>query len=370
MVEKFPAEKWAYGLYKDMQGNDGRLNERGLVTKMTIFPGSKENRPLALRMRRAKFVNDVFDLREDYGKGEISEEEYQQKISALENELKNNDEIYFNFLNRVRPISVDMGKLGVQEANYVDLSFSETDLTKPPIVFIPGISNDVNGSGEFALELALSSKRRVIMITYPESPQGKVSKQFPKAVFKSHNFGPHVEFFMGAINQVLGNDSKFDFASVSAGGIFVTEISKKKEMTDRIGKINIIVPPGMTGIRPLEVKKRLEMNNSSMQEMEKDGSVGRLMVINPKILDRSKEDIKNSGWAFKFLALKLTQEYKWWKGVDKKTRVIIAKSDGITDGIDNLDKLKSNLNLSVELVDGGHEVPAVRPEAVIEKMII
>lgn len=269
----------------------------------------------------------------------------------------------------IEPITVDMGKLGIQKANYVDLSFRGTDLTKPPIVFIPGISNDVNGTGEFALELALSTKRRVIMLTYPESPQGKVTKQFCKAVLKSSHFGAHVEFFKGAIQQVVGNDSNFDICGLSAGSVIVSEISKDKDYAKRIGKINLIVPPGMTGLSPMDVRKRLKMNEEAFSKIEEDGSVGKLMVTNLKFLDRTKEDINVSEWTFRFLALKLMKKYNWWEEM-KEARVIVARNDGVTYGIKNIDVLKNNPNLSLEIIDGGHEVPAVNPEKVIEKMVL
>jgi hypothetical protein len=260
-----------------------------------------------------------------------------------------------------------MGKLGVQEANYIDLKFKDTDLTKPPIIFIPGISNDVNGTGEFSLELALSSKRRVIMFTYPESPQGKVTNKFSRAVFKSGHFEAHVGFFKKAINQVVGENTGFDICGVSAGSIMVSGISKDKEFSDRIGKINLIVPPGLTAVNLLDIKKRLKMNNDSIKKIEEDGLVGRLMVTNVKFLDRTKEEINAAEWTFRFLTLKMAKKYNWWKGMDK-ARVIVAKGDGITYGIKNIDKLKSNPNLSLEIIDGGHEIAAVEPVRVIMKM--
>lgn len=369
MVEeyRFPQERWSNGLGKDMLGNEGKLGQKGLITKITNFPGSEENRPVGLRVRRVEFYKNVSELRVKHKNGDIDNEGYQSEIGLLMNKLKNNDEIYFNFLEKVKPISVDMGELGVQEANYVDLSFSETDFEKPPIIYIPGISNDVDGSGEFALELALSSKRRVIMITYPESPQGKVAKPFPKAVLKSNNFEPHVNFFEKAIIQIIGDNIDFDMCGVSAGSIMISEISKDKNFADRIGVINLLVPPGITALNILDIKKRLKMESESTTKMEEDGSIGRLRVINPKILKRSKEDIRNSNWTLNFLALKLTQEYKWWEGMGK-ARIIIAKDDGITYGIKNIDKLRENPNLSIEIIDGGHNGPAVNSKAWVEKM--
>ena len=369
MVEKyqFPPERWSYGLTDDMLGKQGRLSQRGLLTKPTNLPNSEEKRPVALRERRAKFCEEVFSLRNDFRNGLLNETEYKQEANSLISKLEDNDEIYLRFLEGVEPISVDMGELGVQKANYVDLNFKDTDLTKPPIVYIPGISNDVNGTGEFALELALSSKRRIIMFTYPESPQGKVTKQFGKAVFKSSHFEAHVGFFKGAIEKVLGKDNNFDICGVSSGSIMASEISKDKYFAKRIEKINLIVPPGITGLNPFDIKKRIEMNNEALKKMDEDGSVGRLMVTNVKFLDRTKEDIKSAEWAFRFLALKMAQKYEWWKGMSE-ARVIVAKDDGVTYGIKNVSKLKDNPNLSLEIIDGGHEVPAVNPEKVIEKM--
>lgn len=281
--------------------------------------------------------------------------------------LDDDDEIYLNFLEGIEPISVDMGELGVQKANFVDLKFRGTDFSRRPIIFIPGISNDVNGTGEFALELALSSKRRVVMFTYPESPQGKVTKQFSRAVLKSKHFETHVGFFKSAIEQVLGKDCIFDICGVSAGSIMVSEISKDEDFTKRIQKINLIVPPSVTGLNLFDIRKRLEMNNESTKKMEENGLVGRLMVTNIKSLDRTKEDIYASELAFRFLTLKLAQRYKWWKGMDK-TRVIVAKGDGVTYTIKNIKDLQLNPQLSIEIIDGGHEVPAINPQKVIEKM--
>jgi hypothetical protein len=369
MTEKyqFPPERWSYGLTDDMLGKQGKLSQRNLLTKPT------QDRTVAERMHRAENYEAILDKRRGL-KQAISDDDIEEtsklnlEIKNILNVAKSRGEIYFNFLNGIKPISVDIGKLGIQEANYVDLKFKDTDLTKPPIIFIPGISNDINGTGEFSLELALISKRRVIMFTYPESPQGKVTNKFARAVLKSGHFETHVDFFKKAINQVVGENTSFDICGVSAGSIMVSEISKDKKFSDRIDKINLIVPPGITAINPLDIKKRLKMNSDSIKKIEEDGSVGRLMVTNVKFLNRTKEDIKAAEWTFRFLTLKLTQEYKWWEGMDK-ARVIVAKGDGITYGIKNIDKLNSNPNLSLEVIDGGHEVAAVNPEEVIKKMV-
>lgn len=364
-----PPRPYQYGLREEMSRNGlGKLTELGMATRKSNLPGSDEMRPVALRVDRADFCKTVTELREDLKSGELDKETYKTKIAYLQEGLENKDNVYLSFLEGVKPLMVDMGKLGTQRANYIDLSFEGTDLSKPPIVIIPGISNDLNGSGEFPLKLALKG-RRIILITYPESWHGKTTKEFAMAVGKSNNFQPHTDFFKLAINQILGDKTSFDICGLSAGAIMASEITKAKNFSDRIGKINLIVPAGITGINLFDVKKRMEMHQKSMKQQEEDGMLPKLVVTNLEFLERTKKEVKTSEWTFRFLTLKLMKEYKWWQGM-KEARVIMCKDDGITYGIKNVRNLGSNPQLSIEIISGGHETPATNPDKVIEKMVL
>jgi hypothetical protein len=356
-------------LGEDAVGDEGRLGQRHLLTKHV-----NDDRTVAERTHRAEDYKVILDKREDIAQAEDDKEKVFKLRSEIRDVLsraKNRREIYSNFLNpdNIKHFSVDMGELGIQEANYIDLSFSETDFKKPPIIYIPGISAGTDGSGELALEVALYLRRRIIILDYPESPQGKVTKAFHKAVSKSNNFGPHVEFFKKAINFAIGENLGFDFCGVSTGSIMASEISKDKNFANRIGLINLLVPPGLTKLRAADIKKRWKMESESTKKMEEDGSIGKKLVSNYKVLNRSKADVKATNRTLLALGLKLIKEYKWWEGMDSKARIIIARSDGITYGIKNIDKLKNNPNLSVEIVDGGHNELQTNAKVWIEKMV-
>lgn len=369
MSEKsYQMPEWNYGFIPDMEGHN-KLYSDGLVTRQSVIHEEvvETRRPLADRRERAIDFYEVMEKRE-----ELKNETDREKISALKNEIKDvfsqakkRERVYSAFL-KSKSISVDMGKLGVQKAEYVDLVTQDTDLDQSPIVLIPGISNDTWGGGEFPIELALFTKRRIIMITHPESWYGSVTENFMKAVWKSKKFEPHVQFFKSAINQVVGEETNFDICGVSAGAIISSEVIKDSDFSSRIGKKNLIVPPGITPFYE-GFFKRIGMQTKSLDDQKKKNNLPKLMVTNETLLikDKKKRELQNN--TFLGMTFKLAQRYNWWQDLEE-ANVIIASRDAVTYGIKHVDKVRSNPNLKVHIIDGGHEIPGVEPEKVIEKM--
>lgn len=372
MAEKeyaVPEMSWRYHMSKDMEGQDEQY-ENGFVTSQSVIHEETEEirRPLADRRERAIDFYEVMDKR-----NELRNETDEEKKSILNDEIKDifdhakkRERVYSVFL-KPKKVSVDMQELGVQEANYVDLATKDTDLDQEPIVVIPGISNDIWGGGEFPIELALSTNRRIILITHPESWYGSVTKDFMKAVWKSNNFEPHVHFFKSAINQIVGEDTRFDICGVSAGAIITSEIIKDHEFLPRIGKKNLIVPPGITPAHEGFIK-RIIMQKKSFNEQKKKNNLPKLMVTNATSLIKDKEKKKFQKGTFLTMTYKLTKKYNWWKDIETETNVIIARKDAITYGIKHVNEVISNPNLKVHIIDGGHEITGVEPEKAIEKM--
>jgi hypothetical protein len=365
--------KWEWEHGEQLRQKPGEESGKDYLTRASTFPGEDLKRPVANRWNRAYFVNKIHSIREAYkqykkdGLGYMTKEEYEQETKSLVSDIKVMDELFPKFLNGEEKVSVDMGELGVQEAEYVYLTSSRTDFSKRVNVVVPGYSNDRYGGGMLPLTLALYSNAPVLLLTYFEVPRGKMTNETKKAVKKSKDFGPHVEFTEGAINQILGKNSKFDFTGVSAGGVIVAQISKKREMAGRIGNINIVNPPGLAKLE--RIIPRLWIHHKSMAEIKRNGMAARLLVANEKKVTTTKEDLKRFESMKRHWVYCLAHEFNWWEKMGK-ARVIIAKDDGITDGFENIYKLESNPNLSVRVVEGGHEVPGTEPEKVIEQMLL
>lgn len=373
-----PEKPWRYGFTDDMEGH-GKLYKQGSATKQSALPDNNEGcervkRPLADRVERAEDYWSVVNKKNELENEEINGNServsiLKAEIDSIINTAKKRDKIYSAFL-KPKPISVDMGELGIQKAQYVDIKTEFTDPNKDPMVIVMGFGNNLNGLGGFSQRIAMETNQKVIMISQPDSLGGIVTNAFGKAVRKSKNFGPHTEFFKLAIKEILEekNIDKFDICGVSAGAIMVSEIIKDKEFSGRIMKKNLIFPPGITKLTLLDIPKRLKLLKKTMGEQRKKGNLPKLMVTNIETIQKKKEQLKAQKKSFLAITLKLIQKYPWWNGL-RDTNVVIADEDTVTYGIKNIDEVKSNPNLSIHVVSGGHELWGTEPERVIEKMV-
>lgn len=371
------------------------IQENGLIGEI--------KKPISLRSERADVYKEVKkikkeedrcfskleeDTQESFDEAELSEEE--KKIKEEENKQSRKesfdkanvffdkvhelDNLFSQVLYGRKSVEVEIEGLGKQSSEFVELKSKKVDLEKPPIVLVLGISNDLDGVGEFPIKLAMISKRRVFVFTYPESWHGKVTREFGEAVEKSNNFGPHTEFFKSAINQVVGSETEIDICGVSAGSIMVSELTKDKKFNNRTNQINLIVPPGIVGMNTKSLIKGLSREVKSLIFNKNDGR--KISILNPEKIRKTDEERANGFNTSANLRNKLSQEYSWWNnellsGKGRQTKVIICEQDGVTNGVDGLEKVSKNPNLKVFLLKkSSHGTPGSNPERVIEQMII
>lgn len=377
-----PEERWTYHHGEDMRGK-GPLYEQGLVTHKSLIPGTKHQRPLAERVDRADFLKEVMSERENIRLEKESEkgkrgkkvlEKIGEKIGVIKDHIKNifgearkKDKIYGAFLEN-KPISVDMGILGTQKIDYVDINTEYTDNTKNPIFIVMGIGNDSNGNGSFPNELAMETDRRIILLPQPDSYHGKVTGRFMLAELFSRKFGPHTKFFKSVIEQICEKEhiERFDICGISAGTIVASNLIKDKELAKRIDKRNLITPPGITPIYENPIK-RAKMQRETLEDQKQKNNTPRTMVTDFEMVKKSWLDRIFQQGTFYVMALKLAGKYQWWKDLED-TNVVIAQEDALTYGIKHIDKVKANKSLRVETISGGHEVVAMEPKKVIDQM--
>lgn len=370
---QFPNNSHEYGCGSDMKGW-GPLAEAGIITRQSSFPNTDIPRPVSSRFARAEFYNKMVGLRQ-----ELREEQDQSKIAELKTKqemmakkLKERDKLDLDLLNNRKKIMVNMGKLGTQECEYVDLSTEDCDLTKPPIILVLGIGNGFNETGEFPTKVALSG-RRVFMVTWPEAVHGKVTREYAKSLKKSKNYETTVALFELAIKQVLEENNvtgSVDFIGISLGSIIVSQLANKGIFDGKTGKVNLIAPPGVTEFkfRKSEIKKRVKMQFRSV--LDNKDLLPRMVVANHEIVERSFRDRMSSVIAKKNLALNLIHKNEWWKNENlTEVNVIIFENDGATLNYEGIDEI-SREGVTVTTFPGGHETFGIKADDIIPRLVL
>jgi hypothetical protein len=332
-----------------------------LTTKDSIIPKEDISRAWFMQSDRADLFKEVAKCWED-----------KEKVREILDKANELDSLYIQYTLGKKQVEVDMKETGRQSSSYVILEPKKSDQNKRPIVIIPGISNDLDGLGSFPIKLALSTQRKVVLVAYPESNNGKVTKDFATGVEKSDNFGPHTFFFQSAINKIMGEETEIDICGVSAGSIIATELMKDGDFNKRVNQYNLLVPPGIRKARFIKGALR------EFKSLVLDGGYKRIpQIITTDLKSNWKTEIdyKAGQQTFNALKRKLMQEYPWWKnklisGKGKKTTVIIAKEDGVTNGIDGIKRLEQNENLDIKTIKGEHGVMSMKAEEVIKMMAI
>ena len=208
----------------------------------------------ASRILSEKPIRDLSDRRErarlfeEWQREGRKNQNPAQKRSARKrilDEAHVRDEILERYLDQkdVRYSGDDFGEIS---ARYADVrpSPESADHTKPPIVLIPGISNDLLSVDALVKELAFSG-RRVIVIGHPDSQMGTISSEFADAVDGSPGYVAHAKFFQDAINQVLPEGSPIELWGFSAGGPISAEmLTNNPEFSKRVQRLVLANPAG------------------------------------------------------------------------------------------------------------------------------
>lgn len=214
-----------------------------LITHQSTIKRSeiKSERPLSLRTTRAQLFKEFKSIPK-------ADREARENIIA---EAHDRDEIARQYLTQGE-VKIHIPNLGEQSARYTAINppeargTSETN-SKPPILLIPGISNDIDCVGALAQEIPFMG-RKVIVVGMPESQMGKVTAEFAKAVSESALFEPHVEFFKSAINALVGENSQVELWGHSAGSAIIAEILNDPKFQARVTDAVFLNPASSANI--------------------------------------------------------------------------------------------------------------------------
>lgn len=219
----------------------------GAVTKPKRLA---ENLSLPLRAARAAIVEAVGGKEVAVAPENFTriKNEYGSQIKDLRRLTK---ELYHHNLYEV---TTNYGELGGQISI---LNPEQTDI--PPLVFISGSSTDPENSESVAVELALQTKRKVVLIGYPDAPNGKTSEEFTTAVVEDMSrpkrlgeqfvptYLPYVEFFDAQLKTLTEKGiipEQFDLVGYSAGSAISAKLLSSGEYSARVNNALILNPGG------------------------------------------------------------------------------------------------------------------------------
>lgn len=207
---------------------------------------TNSERPLSLRTQRAQLYDKFRHVPK-------SDREARQRILS---EAHDRDEIARQYLTQGE-VKVNFPGLGGQAARYTIINPPEGRRTaegagKPPIVLIPGISNDIDCVGALAQEIPFMG-RVVIVVGMPESQMGRVTPEFAKAAAESASFALHADFFKAAINSMPGGYDQIELWGHSAGGPIIAEILNDPEFQGKVTDAVLLNPASCAAITPREL---------------------------------------------------------------------------------------------------------------------
>ncbi len=187
-----------------------------------------------LRRVRAKLYKELKKIPHDQ----------RESRQAIFDEAHTRDNIEAQFLNQGN-VEVTLPNLGTQSSRFTVVELPESQkppeaANLPPIVFIPGISNDTAYGISLVEELALKG-RKVITLGYPESSLGNLTPEFAQASAESETYEPHTTYFKQAIDKLVG-DGPFDLWGHSTGSAVSGSLLADPEVSKRVNTAVLLSP--------------------------------------------------------------------------------------------------------------------------------
>jgi thioesterase domain-containing protein len=194
-------------------------------------PGGKKplERPIWERALRAKILHN---LRTETLHNSSEENIREARTNAIEkgHEL----DLAVSELLTQGTVSVT-SELGKQSSRYAvinpvrskKIQESTEEEEQPPIVIVPGFSNDIECVGPLAVELAMRG-RKVVVVGYPTSSLGSVSSKFADSA-ATEGYTPFSDYFGKAIQSIteqLGAGT-FELWGWSTGCPIISRVSEK-----------------------------------------------------------------------------------------------------------------------------------------------
>lgn len=337
----------------------------GKVTRAGYLGRSPDNpegisRPLFSRAKRAELYKKIIST---------SKKNRRLRETIIE-EAHLRDGITEQYLNQGE-IVVTLPELGEQKARYINVTPPESLKTeetksKAPIVMIPGISNDIECVGGIVQEASMLG-RRIIVIGYPESFQGKTTNELAEAVREDEGYGPHVEFYKSAINQLMGENGQIELWGYSTGAPIVANILNDPEFQNKTENAVLICPASSVNQSVDSIKLGMLHDIGFIQSLK---LFPRLSWTYDNTVKRSKDQKQLRKMIFGSLLKKVTTAYDYWKNAKVLEGGSIVIVSGRNDHVTKSDKVKYQFlqNPQAKLIDlrnGYHVTPGVDAENVI-----
>ena len=353
--------EYPYPQYKHAEDFDLLLYLKGFITK------NVGRYPLATRRQRAVLLGE-------YRNQKTGGREQIRKRS------KNLREVTRQFTQQQKDMTVNVEGIGSLSSRYVILSLdkqSEKKAKPKSLIFlIPGISNDIEGSGMLGQYLALEG-HQIIVLSYPESWHGKVTDQFAIAVEENENFEPHTHFFQQMISQITALE-KLDPANTqngleiwgySTGAVIAAKLLKEEKFKQHVKRAVLCCPAactdkpirqnlGLSGLRDY-LKTILDFRNFPHMNPS--------LTTTVKKTDQERTLMLKVHMALRKQALK---KYSWWKDISLdqgQIFMVSATQDKITQSKSVLQEIReSNPDIIIREVEGSHAVALTRPEKILK----
>lgn len=347
-------QKYPYPQYPHAEPFAKLLFETGFLT----FNNGKY--PLATRGERAKTYRE-------YIQGSLSKGEAVREGKEIE-------EINRQFTEEQKEMLVSLDGMGEMSARYVVLNLDKKREPKSLIFLIPGISNDLEGSGMLGHKLAQEG-HHVVILSYPESWHGKTTEEFGAAVESDQEFGPHTAFFQQMIENITVEE-KLDPANTenglelwghSTGSVIAANLLKKEEKyRNSVKRAVLCNPAACVDSNPTRLNFGLLVDT-----IKNLFAPQHLPGLNPSIpttvnkTDHEREMMLKTHFALRDSVLK---KYPWWKDIsleNDKIFVVSATGDLVVHSKHVLDEIRQvNPRINIKEIPGPHTIAITNPEAI------
>lgn len=326
-----------------------------------------------LRRVRAKLYKEVTKMRKIKGSKYYEEApepsvlrtpDVVEKSRKLIDEANLRDEIEKQFLNQGQ-VEVTLPTLGTQSSRFTVVELPESQkppeaLGLPPIVFVPGISNDTAYGISLVEELALNG-RKVITLGYPESTLGNLTPEFAQASSESKTYAPHTAYFKGAINKLVG-DGEFELWGHSTGSAIDGSLLADPEISRRVTNAVLLSPASSVDqselslnvgiVRDFAAIKRYLPDFSKFSFIPQGGKKGSLKRT---VYDSMLEHVRTK---FDYTTSHVKE--------GGKIVVISGPNDKVVKSSEAKEDFEKNPQVVFrEMPNGYHSTPTLKPEATI-----
>lgn len=320
-------------------------------------------RPLSVRKTRA----DLMAL--------FHQEKNQAKRQKILAEAHDRDTVAKDFLKQGE-VSVTLSGGGTAKSRFTEIQppGGRAIPGKPPVVFIPGICNDLESVDTIVQELAMRG-RTVICIGYPASRMGTIDADFASNVAGKQGFGPHAEYFKSAIRQLLPGNKEFELWGFSTGGPVAA-----KMLTDDAGFSNRVTNAAFlnpaAAVKQSTAKLRVGMIHEAGSWLFKPSSQpslvyarGRKNIPGQQSSDTA-EQLKHKNKVFESLLENILRPADWSQARVREggsITVLSCLSDKLTRCAEAFSSTQEFPNKQMRAIEmrGIHSAPLLRPAKAI-----